>query len=518
MTVVTELKAQGLLTPYDNDWEDFRKAYWGKPEKEDELRATRLLVLPTFIPEVLLIPVGTVGRNGETSFVYVRDEYIFLYDRLCEAYQKKTPGFVVTGDRGIGKSLFNLYGMARQFMEEKTVVYCPSGSLAAMPLIFDASGTYKLNRNYEREYLLYKPPIWCFHDTPDVWENSEKSPPNDKLGCCFLIFVSPDKKQCEPLLYGSTLPFGLLYMNPWNDADELNHFLEVQGFPEEPAYYEVVGPSIRDYLRCVEEKSSEWFKKKVQEYFTVIGGQERLAQMSRPAPILLAVTRDEDNYRGSKAKFKSPWIENLFMQEMPLFPLTLAEEIFDDFSRAGGDASTGPLFERIAGHYLTGEEWTFRHFGDFCSLKESVPGSRKFDTFAMPTVLLKITERRPYHYENVIDHLDIDHTLLAIPQNSDNALFYAVAFEVSKSKGIVVWIFQTTVISEHAGSNQGYTALQQIKEKVEKKNSKFQFRYVLVVPGAWLGEKRKVSWTLPPDQDGGHEWVRGEVYVQFIHV
>jgi len=105
---LTNLQTEGILIPRNDYWEEFRLAYWGNTGVLDKLRTNRILELPlhasreAFTPVELLAgtSVGVLGGNW-SHFVYVRDEYDFVYNRLHDL-KKLRGGVIVTGNRGIG--------------------------------------------------------------------------------------------------------------------------------------------------------------------------------------------------------------------------------------------------------------------------------------------------------------------------------------------------------------------------------------------------------------------------------
>ncbi|KAK7471916.1 hypothetical protein VKT23_000018 [Stygiomarasmius scandens] len=325
---LTNLQTEGILIPRNDYWEEFRLAYWGNTRVLDKLRTNRILELPlhasreAFTPVELLAGTSVGVLGGKWShFVYVRDEYDFVYNRLRDLKELRG-GVIVTGNRGIGKSLFNLYGLVRQLINQETTVLQIGLS---RPMLFHASGVYELADHLQPRHLLTTPPLWCFHDNYAREDPKLKKPPNVNTALCFVVFTVSSDDQRTASLRAASDPYEILYMNPWNDECERKEFLGLLG--KKDLYYDVVGPSMRDIIRSLKLGSTQWFTEKVKEYMDERTNWDQIIQanMTRTRTrtasslphLLFAVTRDETQLDCFKADFKSPWVEEYFTAQLP---------------------------------------------------------------------------------------------------------------------------------------------------------------------------------------------------------
>ncbi|THU82423.1 hypothetical protein K435DRAFT_971964 [Dendrothele bispora CBS 962.96] len=490
------------MSSIDFSWESFRADFWGKHEKLAAAEKSRLLFLP---PNLATHTGLRFGRARPNSFVYIREEYRTLYSTLEKADEEgdngeELNGFVVTGNPGIGKSLFNFYALARRLSEEKSTLYSRSGMNT---LLFTKDGVFQLEAGYTRMDLASTPWVWCFHDPRDEVE--------DLFASCFLIAtVSPSPEHYRKFTKEYTIT--KWYMNPWIDEAERKHWVCNEN------WFQKVGPILRDYTKFFNKREelmeetrraiSVHDPRSLSKVFETMASNNPFSDRA-VYHRLIVVSRDLSQPLNFRVTFRSLWIENLVREVLLKTEIAIAEEIFK--AHRGTGVFAGLVFERLTEDYLIGKKP--ERVGRFFRLEEESKGTRKFSRLAVPSVDERPHDQGKIKWYDGVENINVDSERFWIPHDKTNALFDAITFDINGSS-TVIWVYQVTVSNNHIGSDKSYVSLEQIYQNVLQVTKQPPIvRYVLVLPRS--NPSASISWKFPADEDGCR-WIQGDVYVQFI--
>ncbi|KAK7442040.1 hypothetical protein VKT23_016317 [Stygiomarasmius scandens] len=233
----------------------FYLRFWNKKAEIDKVLQQGALDIPESLAHCCRLLFKKTAKTHVASMagaptisIYVRKEYQLLCSHLQSCDQ---PGVVVLGSPGIGKSVFNIYALARHLPEAIYVTSTSDPAEQTIPFIFNAAGVRPLDL-YEKDLGLFgfPPHTWCLYDsTPRGVQ------PNSKLvEETFLVFtVAPDTSRYDGVLKQG---FDTWYMNPW-DFDEITAFLKTQHQVADKDVYNVTGGYIRDYRLAQRNQDSQ---------------------------------------------------------------------------------------------------------------------------------------------------------------------------------------------------------------------------------------------------------------------
>jgi len=208
--------------------------------------------------------VINIGVDGlRWRWIWVRSEYIKIYDYCNEHYEdylnvvnQRAPCAVVTGQPGIGKSLWIYYAIRRRLSEGKAVVWYFQRKYH----LFVEDGVYELPEGFD--FCCFKGLIWTLVDSdsvpPSVYVIQD---PNNFL----VLATSPEKSLWSPL--DKTTSLSLAIMDPWTEQEvlqvaSLHKGLDIKQVKDT---FDKFGPTARlciDYVRS---------KKALARYETDLG-------------------------------------------------------------------------------------------------------------------------------------------------------------------------------------------------------------------------------------------------------
>ncbi|KAK7447713.1 squalene synthetase-like protein [Stygiomarasmius scandens] len=534
----------------DNSLSQFRTLFWGNDTLFND-KSSELAISPALADFCLLF--RNIPKSGEPIKIYVRKQYKELYDYLVErARDIAKAGCIVIGSPGIGKSVFNLYALARRLASRKITIFTVSPVDKNTPpsnYILDAEGVFRLKSpNPEDPFFpRSQDPVWRLHDS-----TARSTEPSQIFLSSFLVFtVSPDSSRFDSLRKVLTIPFW--YMEPWK-REELTDFLAKYGQKFDQDVYDVSGPCIHDYMKCMEAEGLKQFQldalgaiqrlnlRQVIHVVQNLADNELTTHAELSHRVFVCYRRDSV-VRDSYLTVKSRWIHAEFLKLRPKLELKEAENLFVSLNRSG--ALAGFSFELLAKTYLSGNQPKAQQrmvVGDLQEL-EAAEGSRKYTIGQLTSADTFHPQERKVQAFHTLADMSFTDEHFYLPVSKTNLFFDAVAFETTgkprkkaKTKTrLVVWVFQFSVTKmRDTDSNLGYSLLDQIREQAEKDNMLSEFRYVLVVPVSTLGN---VSWQLPADETladieapekkhhgtrGGIaklcKWIPGKVFVQYLHI
>ncbi|KAF8516562.1 hypothetical protein BU17DRAFT_76626 [Hysterangium stoloniferum] len=210
------------------------------------------------LPDCYSLGIGIKGFTRQ--FIWVRAEYIRIFDACQRQYEEtitpmpgcyfsgEPPSFVITGQPGIGKTLWQIYA-ARRCASEK----CPFLWLRKdRYTLFVEEGAYKLPTSWEHDDFLPSSRVWVFVD-------SESDPGAltmlTSVGTEFVVFftTSPSEQRWHKL--HKTTSYNLFIMNPWS-IGEMKQAASLYNLSEEEVVekYHRLGPIPR---LCIQYKPSQ---------------------------------------------------------------------------------------------------------------------------------------------------------------------------------------------------------------------------------------------------------------------
>ncbi|THV00595.1 hypothetical protein K435DRAFT_440079 [Dendrothele bispora CBS 962.96] len=472
----------------------FHRQWWGGKELQMQ-RVTageqNFMITPSFALDGGLLKEKVRVGTTESVQLYVRDQYEDLYKFL----QQTKRGAVVLGSPGIGKSVFNVYALARRLEEKQTTFYVTAHERC---FIFDEKGVFELEDTNKVSLSDIKGSPWCLHDsTPRGVE------PKKYFQSFFLVFTPNEARYDSILKFG----FGLWYMNPWYPEELCAYFKQ----PLREDVYYISGPYLRDYRLCCEGLDNQWQEERIQSALRRIKEIATWDRANRsqtdPNVIthrLFALHSDDHSISGCQYTFRSEWVKKRFFETLSELKLEEAQTLFRILDQSG--TTGGFIFELMQ------------------------ENNRKYSDPSLPAHTFKVKERKIVRYHTLHD-MSFDGFNVPARAASNNPFFDAVVFE-REEPDIVVWVFQVTVSTEQkTGSNQGYALLEQIREMTQQEigSGKVAFRYVLVQPEEKF-YRGPVSWQFPLDpspkckydcaesNEEKHTLIPGEVYVQCLTI
>ncbi|KAF9515072.1 hypothetical protein BS47DRAFT_1381617 [Hydnum rufescens UP504] len=150
--------------------------------------------------------------------LWIRPDYVRIYDALHHDYplpmvrMGQTPCAVITGQPGIGKSLWVWYAARRRMAAREPLILYYGSKLC----LFVEGGVYDLPDGWENDDFRYF--IWAFIDSD---EHSQGIPshfvrPSTPL---FIIFTRSPEANCWNCLHKTMLWPQTIIMNPWSKMD-----------------------------------------------------------------------------------------------------------------------------------------------------------------------------------------------------------------------------------------------------------------------------------------------------------
>ncbi|KAF9508834.1 hypothetical protein BS47DRAFT_1384610 [Hydnum rufescens UP504] len=157
--------------------------------------------------EVLTLPPGLLARTG--GKLMIRDEYRECYN-LLEA-DPNIRGTVVSGQPGIGKSLFLYYCLARRLSQSQPTVFHEGGP--EVPLFFSERGVYRCINTSARVPGVPQG-TWALLDSTDAAEPPPRFFVNQASPFYIIHAAFPDNRRYKS--WRNQKGGGIFYMSPWS--------------------------------------------------------------------------------------------------------------------------------------------------------------------------------------------------------------------------------------------------------------------------------------------------------------
>ncbi len=189
-----------LLVPLVNVHRD-----WWCNQHIDLTTANTVINVPDFAATDLL------GFTDQRFLI--RSEYIVLFDRLVRfwttAHRWNQRGVVITGQPGIGKSVFLVYALLRCLQNGQPHVF----HMRQQTFTISANGVSEVDPRQPSTLITF--PVFALIDS-----QLRKIPPPDELIrtplLCPIFATSPDEQRYHPF-YAHAAPF--FVMDPWTDEE-----------------------------------------------------------------------------------------------------------------------------------------------------------------------------------------------------------------------------------------------------------------------------------------------------------
>ncbi|KAK7470115.1 hypothetical protein VKT23_001556 [Stygiomarasmius scandens] len=481
----------------DHPFSIFRSRFWGNQTAFDKVVEEGSLEIPP--------PLAASCRlfSGAPPYsLYLREEYELLYTHLESLYAPFSRGVVVSGSPGIGKSLFNLYALARRLAAGQPTIFVqaqlkshPHPKYRPVPLVFDADGVFELD--FARLETNNDGSFWCLHDS-----TATGVIPDERLWWTFIVFtVSPDVSRYDLMLKDN---HNLWYMNPWS-LPEIKAFLKSRKIVFNHHFFRTSGFLLRDYIVIVQSPNQEARRDQVQlnlanacqRIKSIPEFNDAIRGLDDPRLIchrLYALWREVEPYECT-ASYRSELVKELFQEQLTTLREDEHRAVFQALGKVG--ITLGDIFEKLACQYLAGH---VKHnaMGPFMQFQK-----KKGRKFSQPHDVQHTFRIRPRSHTSYmsLDSMVVDPNVFYTPADPTNEFFDAIVFEPVQD-GVVVWVFQITdTCWRTKGSNLGYRTLKQIQaiaqESIEGEGE-VVFKYVLVLPHG-KPEPSGASWTFPPD-------------------
>ncbi|PBL03038.1 hypothetical protein ARMGADRAFT_1069607 [Armillaria gallica] len=473
-----------------------------------------------------LHPLDNLTRTE--NCLIVRKEYVYLFERLLNFSRTPgaiTHGVVVTGQPGIGKSIFLLYVLLhllqdrRDFilhLDAETYAVCKDGPFTAEP------------SHFYSPKILVPAGTWALIDS----QPSQKEPPPFWLTrhCSILpIFTtSPDKQRYDNWMKSrSAVTF---VMDPWSDEemalsahlldpdpDLRNRYLDLL-----PEAIVICGPVIWDIHTVLLSNSPDIITKRIDNALTT-SGSKQLANL-----FMNSDTYSEESHSLILMKQQLTSVplsgDNVLLDFRSLY---VAWKAWNRFWRLENDEAMKyfSLFGKhgalsIAGGWLF-ENIAHRHMCKIIPTDSSLLPMIQMTYAARPVYtnppgsaglyFLPVHDevRRPVFYDKVSE-IKLDFSTYYIPRRSNNPLFDAIFFGPripdldASTGGTSLYILQMSTATVHGGSGKGVDTICEILRTVPSVIP----TYVLVVP-----DSEPHSWKM---LSGWYSKCQGQVYCQQI--
>ncbi|KAF8310229.1 hypothetical protein F5887DRAFT_1067704 [Amanita rubescens] len=179
------------------------------------------------IPGCYVLNIGIEAL--ERSKIWIRADYIRVYnyletinDGISEA-EEVAPGAIITGQPGIGKSVWVYYVLRRRLAERKAVIWYREGSC----LLFVEEGVYRSPHNFSPSF--FHKFVWTVVDSDESKEGIQSNlvPHGTRL---FMIYsTSPSKERWKRL--HKTVSVMNIIMNPWTRT-EISYAASIRGIAD----------------------------------------------------------------------------------------------------------------------------------------------------------------------------------------------------------------------------------------------------------------------------------------------
>ncbi|KAF5392687.1 hypothetical protein D9757_000983 [Collybiopsis confluens] len=212
--------------------------FWGRPF---QIPSDRILTLNGLGAEDLSIDFG-YELTSSPCLLYVREEYEKAYSNLMKLQEDRNRGVILTGSPGIGKSIFNLYALAKRFSEKNTTIFYRSDRDF---YIFDSDGVFRVRGHMDmvaRDLIPQNNCLpWCLYDSLERKEHDSLF-----INGSFLIFTtSPHVHRYKEWKKQRGIP--RWWMNVW-DYNELEQGLKLHSILLDSGTFVQYGPCFRDHI------------------------------------------------------------------------------------------------------------------------------------------------------------------------------------------------------------------------------------------------------------------------------
>jgi len=181
-------------------------------------------------------------RGSERSKIWIRADYIRVYNYLetindgTSEAEEVAPGAIITGQPGIGKSVWVYYVLRRRLAERKPVIWYREGSC----LLFVEEGVYKAPDKFRPSF--FHKFVWTVVDSDEFEEGipSHLVPQGTRL---FMIYSTPPNKERWKRLNKTVSAFTII-MNPWTRT-EISYAASIRGIADHAGIddvYDLFGP------------------------------------------------------------------------------------------------------------------------------------------------------------------------------------------------------------------------------------------------------------------------------------
>ncbi|KAF8525513.1 hypothetical protein BU17DRAFT_41732 [Hysterangium stoloniferum] len=200
--------------------------------------------------------LGT-GIEGLPQFIWIRAEYIRIFDACQRQYEgryfsERPPSFVITGQPGIGKTLWQIYAARRCAAEKRPFLWLYQDRYT----LFVEEGAYELPTDWALGDFLPSSRVWAFIDSEsDPGALARLTP----FGTQLVVFFTTSPTEGRWHRLHKTTSYYLFIMNPWS-IGEIKKVASLYNLSEEEVVekYHRLGPIPR---LCIEYDTSQ-----LQEY------------------------------------------------------------------------------------------------------------------------------------------------------------------------------------------------------------------------------------------------------------
>ncbi|KAF8891473.1 hypothetical protein CPB84DRAFT_1683318, partial [Gymnopilus junonius] len=201
----------------------------------------------------------------QTRFL-VRAEYIRIFDRVKAASNDPSVVAIVTGQPGIGKSMWIYYALRRCLGEKQPVIWYRSGEFH----LFSNAGVQVI----DPEYLRHPPFTWCFVDA----FQADSVPPAAAVqdNQVFPIYVTSPKEERWAKLRQARTP-ELIVMNPWTrgELEKAAVLYPTRTSEEISERFDNAGPSARFCLKYAPKTINQLYGHRNAVIFSKLDTPER---------------------------------------------------------------------------------------------------------------------------------------------------------------------------------------------------------------------------------------------------
>ncbi|KAK0494222.1 hypothetical protein EDD18DRAFT_1176064 [Armillaria luteobubalina] len=467
----------------------------------------------------------------------IRQEYIFLFNRLvlfcATAPRWHSRGIIITGQPGIGKSIFLLYTLLRCLQDGQPVLF----HMMNQTFTIFANGVSQVDPACLLQSVTT--PICALIDS----EGRQKVPPPDELlhsyFICPVFTTSPDSRRYHNFMQDRAAV--VFVMDPWSDDElSLGVSLAAEDLARVALYQsqlsqvkDLCGPVIRDILSTLLYQSPHPIQNCIKAALGKVNDYDRLvniytAFLTSTSPevheshalVLMRRELTDTPEAGDNVllEFKSPTVAELVWNALCHLEYDSALRYLNLFSSHSAlSAPGGWAFENLAHRHLTKNTPMEIYLPPLLELAHTA-GVRYTSQDYVSRGFLPIWKREVVFYA-AAEEVQCNLTRYYIPRRSNNPLFDALFFgpnitplaesttqnsPFEPNPNTYLDILQMSTATIHGGSEKGVDIISEIL----RMHPGVQPIYVLVVP-----RQEGRTWKMPSNW---YTKCRGPVYCQTI--